>query len=231
MPPPVVINTAQIMFTKGVTTSTHQRCFADSESGMKSFKLTSLQELGVKKVVQYGAHLKLVSGSQESEENLSKLLRQSGHHLKQQQRQVKFALESAALPVCIHGDGLFISALQIGSHLRSLSHNYVGFDWFTATVYLLTRGNYEQSWRLLQMFYSLAVSAYLWGPRTHRSMHLPANLASSSISPVLFSTCHNIELLLQIEFPLIYSAFRMSGLMPSQVTTTATSYLCTDTQH
>lgn len=60
----------------------------DSESGAKSFKLTSLQELGVRKAVKYGVHLKLLSSTQDSEESLSKLLRTSGYFLKQQQRQV-----------------------------------------------------------------------------------------------------------------------------------------------
>ena len=107
--------------------------------------------------------------------------------------------------------------LQVGSHLRSLNSNYVGFDWFSATVFLMMRGNYERTWRLLQSFSTLAVSAYLWGPRMHRSIHLRANIASSSIPPVLFSSCHNIELLLQIELPLVYPAFRMSGYTASQV--------------
>lgn len=39
----------------------------------------------------------------------------------------------------------------------------------------------------------------------------------SGISPMFSSTGHNIELLLQIELPLVASAFKMSGYTAAQV--------------
>ncbi|XP_067932583.1 protein broad-minded-like [Watersipora subatra] len=174
---------AEAIFTASVS---------DSESGFKSFKLTTLQELGVKKAIQYGVHLKQLASTSESQENLTKLLRHAGFFLKQQQR-------------------------QVGSNLRSLNHIYVGFDWFAATIFLMMRGSYDRSWKFLQSFSNLASSAYLWMARMHRSIHLPASLASSSISPILFSSCHCVELLLQVELPLVYHAFRMSGFTAAQI--------------
>ena len=68
--------------------------YVDSESGFKSFKLTILQEYGVKKAVQYGVHLKLLTSTSEAQENLTKLLRHAGFFLKQQQRQVLYRLNT-----------------------------------------------------------------------------------------------------------------------------------------
>lgn len=107
----------------------------------------------------------------------------------------------------------------MGSHLRSLNSNYIGFDWFSATVFLMMKGNYDKSWKFLHTFSNLATSAYLWGARMHRSIHLPAHIASSSIPPVSYASCHNVELLIQVELPLVYPSFRMSGFAASQVCT------------
>lgn len=48
-------------------------------------------------------------------------------------------------------------------------------------------------------------------------VHLPSDLMCSGISPLFSSTGHNIELILQIELPLVASAFKMSGFTPAQV--------------
>lgn len=48
-------------------------------------------------------------------------------------------------------------------------------------------------------------------------VHLPSDLMCSGISPIFSSTGHNIELILQIELPLVASAFKMSGFTPAQV--------------
>lgn len=58
---------------------------------------------------------------------------------------------------------------------------------------------------------------YLWPARMHSSVHLPTAFLTSGIHPIFSSTAHNIELILQVELPLITSAFKMSGYTPAQV--------------
>ena len=48
-------------------------------------------------------------------------------------------------------------------------------------------------------------------------VNLPSMLSSSGIHPLFSSTGHNIEFILQIELPLVSSAFKMSGFTPAQV--------------
>ena len=52
----------------------------------------------------------------------------------------------------------------------SLKGEYVGFDWFAASMFLLMRGSFEKTWDYLKMFSTLLVSGYLWTPRLHLSV-------------------------------------------------------------
>lgn len=47
--------------------------------------------------------------------------------------------------------------------------------------------------------------------------HLPPALLTSGIHPLFSSSAHKIELILQVELPLIPSAFKMAGYTPAQV--------------
>jgi hypothetical protein len=93
----------------------------------------------------------------------------------------------------------------------------VGFDWFTATVFLMTSGNTDRAMKFLAKFSSLLGSAYLWTQRIHRSVLLPKSYILSGIPPIHFVTCHSVELILQLELPQVCSAFRMSGCSPAQI--------------
>ncbi|XP_059144454.1 protein broad-minded-like isoform X2 [Physella acuta] len=165
--------------------------FSGTDSTIKNFKLSPIQVLGVKMTIRYGMHLKVVTASSESTENLIQLMKQTGCFLKQQQRSLK-------------------------SSLRFLEGSYPGFDWFTATVFLAFNGNREKAWNFLYKLSSLGTSGYIWIVRLHSSI-LPNNLLASGIPPLFSSTAHNIELLLQSELPLVTSAFKMSGYTPSQI--------------
>ena len=46
---------------------------------------------------------------------------------------------------------------------------------------------------------------------------MPELLRKSGIPPLLSSTGHNVELILHTEVPSVFSAFKMAGYTPSQV--------------
>ncbi|CAG5121521.1 unnamed protein product [Candidula unifasciata] len=162
-----------------------------SEKTIKTVHLSHLQQLGVQTAVRYGTHLKIVSKAAESTEALTHLMKQAACSLKLQQKPFK-------------------------TSLKFLEDTYPGFDWFTATVYLIFGGNAERAWKFLHRFSALRASGYMWMARLHSSL-LPTSLLSSGIPPLFSGTAHNIELLLQNELPLVVSAFKMSGYTPSQI--------------
>ncbi|XP_052063658.1 protein broad-minded-like isoform X2 [Mytilus californianus] len=167
-----------------------------SENSLKSFQLTPLQQLGIKIAIRYGIHLKVIHTSSDVTEKLTLLLKQCAFYLQQQQRPE-----------------------QRGGHakIKFISNRYPGFDWFAATVFLIFNGNVEKSWHFLHKFSCLGSSGYLWPHRLHCSVHLPSAVMISGIAPLFSSTGHNIELLLQIELPLVASAFKMSGYTAAQI--------------
>uniref|UniRef100_A0A4W5NJV8 Protein broad-minded n=1 Tax=Hucho hucho TaxID=62062 RepID=A0A4W5NJV8_9TELE len=99
----------------------------------------------------------------------------------------------------------------------TLQGAYPGHDWFASTVFLIMAGDMERTLRLLLHLSTLLTSAFLWPARLHGSVHLPMEIAQSSIHPVYSCTTHYVEMLLKTEVPLVFSAFRMSGFTPSQM--------------
>ncbi|XP_053402163.1 protein broad-minded-like isoform X2 [Mercenaria mercenaria] len=166
--------------------------YAGTDSALKAVSISPLQQLGIKMAIRYGIHLKVIHTSSDATDSLTLLIRQVHYYLQQQQKTPE-------------------------SDLNSLKTGYPGFDWFAATVFLVFNGNHEKTWDFLQQFSTLGASGYLWIPRLHASVHLPAALSSSGIHPLFSSTGHNIEFILQIELPLVSSAFKMSGFTPAQI--------------
>ncbi|XP_077156848.1 protein broad-minded isoform X2 [Paroedura picta] len=152
--------------------------------------LTSIQLLGIKMTISYGKHLNLLR--ENAENDLCQVLMHCEKFLKQQQTPVK-------------------------SSLRSLQGGYVSFDWFVSSVFLIMMGNKEKTVTFLQQFSRLLVSAFLWMPRLHSSIHLPVDTGASGIHPVYFCSAHYVEMLLKAELPLVFSAFHMSGFTPSHI--------------
>ncbi|XP_004940320.1 protein broad-minded isoform X4 [Gallus gallus] len=159
---------------------------------MKKESLSSVQQLGIEMTVRYGKYLNLLKEHAENE--LCFVLMNCEQFLKQQQRTVV-------------------------SSLRCLQGRYAGYDWFASSVFLIMSGDGEKTLTFLQQFSHLLVSAFLWIPRLHMSMHLPITTVESGIHPVYFCTAHYIEMLLKAELPLVFSAFHMSGFTPSQTPT------------
>ncbi|XP_029452272.1 protein broad-minded [Rhinatrema bivittatum] len=161
-----------------------------TDTNVKNDNLSSLQKLGVKMTVRYGRYLNLLKDN--ADQNLTQVLKHCEKFLKQQQTTTK-------------------------SSLRYLQRGYAGYDWFASTVFLIMSGDKERTITFLQQFSSLLVSAFLWLPRLHVSVHLPVDTAESGIHPIYFCSAYYIEMLLKAEVPLVYSAFRMSGFTPSQI--------------
>lgn len=163
---------------------------ATTDVDMKKESLSSVQQLGIEMTVRYGKYLNLLKEHAENE--LCFVLMNCEQFLKQQQRTVV-------------------------SSLRCLQGRYAGYDWFASSVFLIMSGDGEKTLTFLQQFSHLLVSAFLWIPRLHMSMHLPITTVESGIHPVYFCTAHYIEMLLKAELPLVFSAFHMSGFTPSQI--------------
>uniref|UniRef100_A0A8B9ZDH3 Protein broad-minded n=1 Tax=Buteo japonicus TaxID=224669 RepID=A0A8B9ZDH3_9AVES len=160
------------------------------DADMKSENLSSVQQLGVEMTVRYGKYLNLLK--EHAENGLCFVLMNCEKFLKKQQRTVV-------------------------SSLCCLKECYAGYDWFASSVFLIMSGDGEKTLMFLQRFSRLLVSAFLWPPRLHKSMHLPITTVESGIHPVYFCSAHHIEMLLKAELPLVFSAFHMSGFTPSQI--------------
>ncbi|KAK2192197.1 hypothetical protein NP493_37g10001 [Ridgeia piscesae] len=167
--------------------------YTASNKAIKKFRLSAVQELGIKLTIRYGSHLKLIPDTKDTVDKLTSLVKQCSHFLQQQQR-----------------------AIDVPT-LRCHGSSSIGYDWFVATVFLLMNGNKEKAWNLLRDISVTSVSAHLWLSRLHASVHLPASVTLSGILPVFSSACHNIELILQSDVSHVYSAFKMSGCSPAQI--------------
>ncbi|XP_039916247.1 protein broad-minded isoform X4 [Hirundo rustica] len=161
-----------------------------TDADVKKENLSSVQQLGVEMTVRYGKYLNLLK--EDAENGLCFVLMNCEEFLKQQQRTVV-------------------------SSLRCLQEHYAGYDWFASSIFLIMSGDREKTLMFLQQFSCLLVSAFLWLPRLHLSMHLPVTTVEYGIHPVYFCSAHHVEMLLKAELPLVCSAFHMSGFAPSQI--------------
>ena len=92
------------------------------------------------------------------------------------------------------------------------------YDWFVATVFLMNHGDVNSSLRFVYNFSQRPSSPFIWWSRLYSVDDvLPVVYSTNGININLSTTCHYIELILKLELPLIFSAFRMSGLAPSQI--------------
>ncbi|XP_063245966.1 protein broad-minded isoform X3 [Prinia subflava] len=160
------------------------------DADVKKENLSSVQQLGVEMTVRYGKYLNLLK--EDAENGLCFVLMNCEEFLKQQQRTVV-------------------------SSLCCLQEHYAGYDWFASSIFLIMSGDREKTLRFLQQFSCLLVSAFLWLPRLHLSMHLPVTTVEYGIHPVYFCSAHHVEMLLKAELPLVWSAFHMSDFTPSQI--------------
>ncbi|NXG22735.1 BROMI protein, partial [Grallaria varia] len=161
-----------------------------TDADVKKESLSAVQQLGVEMTVRYGRYLNLLK--EDAENGLCFVLMNSEKFLKQQHRTVV-------------------------SSLCCLQEHYAGYDWFVSSIFLIMSGDSEKTLTFLQQFSRLLVSAFLWLPRLHLSIHLPVTTMEYGIHPVYFCSAHHIEMLLKAELPLVCSAFHMAGFTPSQI--------------
>nr|XP_028579121.1 protein broad-minded [Podarcis muralis] len=167
---------------------TSRECEAGANVEIKT--LSSVQQLGIKMTISYGKHLNLLR--ENAEDDLCHVIMHCENFLKRQQAVLR-------------------------TSLRGLQGGYVGFDWFASSVFLIMMGDREKTLNFLHQFSRLLVSAFLWIPRLHSSIHLPVDTAASGIHPIYFCSAHYVEMLLKAELPLVFSAFHMSGFTSSQI--------------
>uniref|UniRef100_A0AAV2KGI4 Protein broad-minded n=1 Tax=Knipowitschia caucasica TaxID=637954 RepID=A0AAV2KGI4_KNICA len=166
-----------------------QALYTGEEESVTSAALTSVEELGINICLSYGSSLKLLGD--DAVGDLTLLMK----HMK-----VFFCsqrLKTTSRLICVQ--------------------DYPGHDWLVCTVFLLMKGHMERAMRLLLELSSLLVSAFIWPPRIHASVHIPLAVAESGIGPLYWCTAHYVEMLLKSELPLVHSAFRISGFTPSQM--------------
>jgi hypothetical protein len=100
----------------------------------------------------------------------------------------------------------------------SQEDTYPGYDWFSTSIFLLFRGNKELTVTFLYNIYNSNLPSIVWYSSIYSNeLFLSRLLSRNTISILLPTTCHYIEHILKLELPLIFSAFRMSGLSPSQI--------------
>jgi hypothetical protein len=156
--------------------------------------LPSVQQHGVMLVVRYGCQLHLLASEKDATEKLTRVIRK----LTGSFRLMPADLSDSKL-ACLNPD------------------NFVGFDWFAATVFLMTAGNSDRTEKFLSKFSALLAAGYVWTKRLHGSAHVLHELAVTGMPPAYFVVCHHIEHILQLEVPNVYSAFKMSGYSPAQI--------------
>lgn len=100
----------------------------------------------------------------------------------------------------------------------SQEDSYPSYDWFSSTIFLMNKGDLNATLKFLFSFHNLQVSSFVWYVRLFSNDALLSNVyTKNGINILMSTTCDYIEHILKIELPLIFSAFRMSGLAPSQI--------------
>ncbi|XP_062858509.1 protein broad-minded isoform X2 [Trichomycterus rosablanca] len=161
-----------------------------ADNDVKARGLTSVERLGVGFSLRYGIWLNILR--EDSEQDLCLLIKHCEEFLSQQR-------------------------ISLQSEISYLPDRYPGYDWFSSTVFLMMGGDVGRSLSLLLRLSHLLNSAFLWPNRIYRSVHVPVEVSLSGVPPLYSCTAHYVEMLLKVEVPLVFSAFRMSGFTPSQM--------------
>ncbi|KAJ3065488.1 hypothetical protein HDU98_011144 [Podochytrium sp. JEL0797] len=105
--------------------------------------------------------------------------------------------------------------------------SFSGFDWFTATVFILNEGSLDKSLEFLHLFKNFSASCFVWPARgayysvlSLREKQSGGDVSVNDLIPLSYSCCSFlVELILEAELPHIFSAFTLSGCTPSQMST------------
>lgn len=86
---------------------------------------------------------------------------------------------------------------------------FTGFDWFAASIFLLSGGNADRAERFLVRFGCTLGSCFIW-PRRNR-------ISCSEIGVNWSVVCHHVEHIVELELPNVYSTLTMSGYSPARI--------------
>ncbi|KAJ3254298.1 hypothetical protein HK103_007268 [Boothiomyces macroporosus] len=95
------------------------------------------------------------------------------------------------------------------------SKQFSGFDWFTATIYLIFGGNTDDVNEALKILSEKLPSIYLW-PQFSISCMTFITL-DNQIASVIPTICHWVEAIIEVELPKVSSAYTLSGCTPTQM--------------
>ncbi|KAI9340897.1 broad-minded protein-domain-containing protein [Obelidium mucronatum] len=159
-------------------------------------------DLGISMVVRYAKRLLPADRTLNSKRDIIDLL-----------RRVNFLLD----PTIHQHSG------KVGKQSKpsvSNSMRFTGFDWFTATMFIMNECSIENTLSFLQQFKCFSASCLLWPVRgLHRCLQSKQiSMDFNNTIPLSYScSSYFVELMLEEELPHIFSAFTLSGCTPSQL--------------
>ncbi|KAJ8326199.1 hypothetical protein QVD99_002342 [Batrachochytrium dendrobatidis] len=119
-----------------------------------------------------------------------------------------------------------ILAKSIEEFYRSIKRNhyifeppkrkFTGFDWFIATLYIMTHGDGEAVQAFLDFFSFRMLSLFMWS-RPLEFFSKDTLGLKSTMELLRLTSCHLVEYILSDELPMISSAFMLSGCTPTQM--------------
>eukprot|EP00842_Homolaphlyctis_polyrhiza_P000608 jgi/Hompol1/1548/HPOL_005322-RA len=100
--------------------------------------------------------------------------------------------------------------------MQSAAYDYAGFDWLMPTLFILCNGDDDAAYEFLSKTLATRLpSVFLWS----RMPYLAASSAGETgqQQPLGPTSCHLVESILEEEFPMVSSAFTLSGCTPTQM--------------
>lgn len=131
--------------------------------------------------LRYGIYLGLLQDTSGTMNDLHMLLTTVNLQLKTQQYTNKPTLGKILLSI-VHQNNYYNQSYY---HVGFLKASQAGFDWFVATVFLITRGSLQTTLNILQEVSCLITSAYLWPSRIHKSVRYLISLLFMKVAVVL----------------------------------------------
>ncbi|XP_065184676.1 protein broad-minded-like [Sycon ciliatum] len=159
-----------------------------TEQASQCTGLNEYYKFGVRLAVRYGVALGKLKEEEKSAEDLEQLLNM--------------------LSRCL---GVMNGIEKAAAEMSSCSGKFHGFDWFVASMFIMCAGNCAATWSFLLAFSGRAGAESVWCQRI-----LPKNQATH-ISCKFSVIAHCVEFIVQDKYPLLRSAFQLSGCTPAQV--------------
>ncbi|XP_066998631.2 protein broad-minded [Anabrus simplex] len=118
---------------------------------------------------------------------------------------VRYGCQSRLLQTCRPNTENLRQFLLLTQTALNYRHNvptFKGFDWFTATVFLLCGGNTERCCNFMTQFVTVPAAVVLW----------PVLAEANDIKNFMFTFSHLLESLLAMELPTLHGAMKLAGV-------------------